>query len=784
MRKGRKKPKRKTKMKIKPIYLLFIAAALFYSCSNTKYLADGEMLYTGGDVTVEDTIMSKRERKDMEAEMEDLLRPRPNRKILGMRIKLYLYNIAGEPKKDKGFRYWLRNKVGEPPVLFSQVDLDYNADVLQSNAENNGYFNARTSADSTSHNKKARAEYIVTPKRQYKIRKVTFPEDSSMVQIDSAVAKTKRRTRLRPGRPYDLDMIKDERTRIDERLKEKGYFYFSPDYILVKVDSTVGDHQVDMRVLVKPETPEKAKRVYKINNIYIFPNYSLSDSRDTLRVANNISNDSVLQYKDFTIIDPNRTFKPIIYDRTLYFHKGDIYNRTDHNLSLNRLINLGTFRFVKNEFRVSDSLDNMLDTYYYLTPLPKKSIRIELLAKTNSANYNGSEINVNWSNRNTFKAAELLTISTFGGLEVQMAGQNKGYNVYRVGSEVSLVWPRFITPFKVETPSAFIPRTRAMVSYEFQKRIRLYALNSFRAQFGYLWKEDIKKEHELNVFDVSYVSPNGITDEYRQQINENASLEKVIEKQFIFGPTYSYIFTNTMRKYKKHTVYYKGSLEAAGTIAGLATGANAKDGDVKTLLNVPFSQFLKTEHDFRYYLRLGRNSKLASRAIVGVGLPYGNSTELPYIRQFFSGGTNSIRAFRARAIGPGTYSPDVDPDSFLPDQSGDIKLELNLEYRAKLYSVIHGAAFVDAGNIWLWNKNENKPGSQFSGDFLKELAVGTGVGIRLDLSFLVLRLDTAFPIRKPYLPDGNRWVLDDIDFGSKTWRKENLVFNLAIGYPF
>ncbi len=525
------------------------------------------------------------------------------------------------------------------------------------------------------------------------------------------------------------------------------------------------------------------KNVYTINNIYIYPNYSLSDSRDTLNF-NNIKGDSVQRYKDFTIIDPDETFKPIIYDRTLYFHKGDLYNRTDHNLSLNRLINLGTFRFVKNEFRVSDSLNTALDAYYYLTPLPKKSIRVELLAKTNSANYNGSELNVNWSNRNTFKAAELLTVTAFGGLEVQMAGQNKGYNVYRVGSEVSLVWPRFITPFKVQTPSAFVPRTRAMISYEYQKRIKLYALNAFRAQFGYLWKENIKKEHQLNAFDLSYVSPNGVTDEYREQINNNPALEKAIEKQFIFGPTYSYTYTNTMRRYKKHTIYYKGSFDAVGTIAGLVTGANVKKGDTINILNVPFSQFIKTEQDFRYYLRLGRNSKLASRAIVGIGVPYGNSSSLPYIRQFFSGGTNSIRAFRARAIGPGSYFPDVDPNSFLPDQSGDIKLELNLEYRAKLISVIHGAAFVDAGNIWLWNKNPDKEGAEFTKDFLKELAVGTGVGLRIDLSFLVLRLDGAFPIRKPYLPVGNRWVFDDIDFGSKTWRKENLVFNLAIGYPF
>ncbi|HYD92101.1 MAG TPA: BamA/TamA family outer membrane protein, partial [Flavobacterium sp.] len=246
----------------------------------------------------------------------------------------------------------------------------------------------------------------------------------------------------------------------------------------------------------------------------------------------------------------------------------------------------------------------------------------------------------------------------------------------------------------------------------------------------------------------------------------------------------SYMYTNTMRKRRKHTFYYKGSLDLAGNIAGLVTGANVKQGDTTKVLGVAFSQFVKMEHDFRHYMRLGENSQLASRIIAGVGLPYGNSSELPFIRQFFIGGTNSIRAFRARSIGPGTFRPDVDQYDFLPDQSGDIKLEMNTEYRAKLFSVVHGALFVDAGNIWLWNDNEAKPGAQFSGDFLNELAVGTGAGLRIDLSFLVLRLDLAWPLRKPWRPEGDRWVVDEIDFGSKYWRKENLVFNLAIGYPF
>jgi outer membrane protein assembly factor BamA len=393
-------------------------------------------------------------------------------------------------------------------------------------------------------------------------------------------------------------------------------------------------------------------------------------------------------------------------------------------------------------------------------------------------------LNVGWSNRNTFKGAELLNISVFGGLEVQLAGQNQGFDVYRVGTETNLIWPRFLTPFTINSSSGFVPRTKATLGYEYQNRAKLYSLNSFKASFGYLWKENVRKEHQLNVTDVSFVSPTHVTALYKEQMALNPSLNKVIEKQLIFGPTYSYTYTNTMEMAKKNTIYFKGGLDLAGNITGLVSGANIKKGDTISVFKVPFSQYVKMEAEFRHYLKLGDRSQLASRLIVGAGYPYGNSSELPFIKQFFIGGTNSLRAFRARSIGPGTYNPATETNSFLPDQSGDMKLEVNTEFRTKIVSVVNGALFVDAGNIWLVNKNAEKPGSQFSGRFLNELAVGTGAGLRFDFSFLILRTDLAFPIRKPYLPEGQRWVLDQVSFGSGSWRKENLVFNLAIGYPF
>ncbi|MBK0382649.1 BamA/TamA family outer membrane protein [Pedobacter sp. SD-b] len=763
-------------MKFKQIIYTITLAVFIASCSNTKYLPKGELLYVGAKIKIEGDSVTKREKSILDAELESILRPRPNSSILGLRPKLYIYNITKTDKK-KGLKHYLNTKLGQAPVYFSKVDLDYNVKLIENRLDNRGYFKGKAIADSTSKNKRATAIYTVTPNFQYKIRNVKYPTDSS--KLGKAITALKESSYFKPGEPYDLDKIKAERTRIDAKLKEQGFFYFGPDYLLAQVDSTVGKHQVDIILKVKNQTPQQAANVYTIGNIYVYPDYSLRKDSAQKNL------DSATVYKDLIIEDPKKKFKPQIFDRALQFNKGDIYNRTNHNLSLNRLVNVGAFKFVKNEFKPSDSLKSALDAYYYLTPLPKKSIRLELLGKTNSANYTGSEINLNWTNRNAFRGAEQLTVTAFGGIETQVSGQNSGYNVLRFGGDASLTWPKFITPFvHFNSVGAYTPKTVATLGFEYQNRAKLYSLNTFRGSFGYLWKENTRKEHQLKLTEITYTNSSNISAEYQAQADTVPSLQRVIDKQLIFGPSYSYTYTTTAEAQRKNTVYYKGQVDLAGTLAGLINKGDVLNGDTSRIFQVPFSQYAKVESDFRDYLKIGYKSTIATRIIAGIGLPYGNSGQLPFIKQFFIGGTNSLRGFRARSIGPGTFKENVDASSFLPDQSGDIKLELNAEYRYDFTSIFKGAIFTDAGNIWLLNADAGKPGAKFSNQFLSELAVDAGAGLRLDLSFLILRLDLAFPLRQPYLPKGDRWVINDIRFGDKAWRKQNLVFNLAIGYPF
>jgi hemolysin activation/secretion protein len=306
----------------------------------------------------------------------------------------------------------------------------------------------------------------------------------------------------------------------------------------------------------------------------------------------------------------------------------------------------------------------------------------------------------------------------------------------------------------------------------------LYTLNSFRGDLGYTWKPTERKEYKYNPISINYVQPLNVTQLYNDSIKHDFTLKKAIEKQFIIGSNATYSYDEIVNDPKGKGWYIITNIDLSGNIVGIFAHPDLKNHDTIKIFGAPYSQYVKGEADIRHYSRVGLKSIWANRIDLGFGYPHGNSYELPYIKQFFIGGNNSIRAFRSRSLGPGTYRPaDADLGNFYADQSGDIKLEMNTELRQKLSGILEGAVFLDAGNIWLYNKDTLKPGAQFSSDFLNQLAVGAGVGARFDLSILLLRIDAAIPLRKPWLPAGQRWVFNGFNFS-------NLVFNLAIGYPF
>jgi outer membrane protein assembly factor BamA len=480
------------------------------------------------------------------------------------------------------------------------------------------------------------------------------------------------------------------------------------------------------------------------------------------------------------------------------FDSGDVYNRNDHNLTLSRLINLNVFKFVKNRFDVTPSPGadtGRLNAYYYLTPQEKKSLRAELSGNTKSNDYVGSQLTLSFKNRNTFKGAEELEIHGNLGTEVQYGGAKSGYNTYTFGAGASLTFPKFVVPFfHFNTTNAFVPKTRISLDYDLLNRRKLYTLSSVKGELGYEWKPSYDVSEKFNLFSVNYVHSVNVTKEYLDSIIKNPILKHSIDTQFIIGSNYTFTVNPFVSNELGSGFFFEGLADFSGNVSGLFIPEDPVTKQ-KRLFGAAISQYLKAQTDVRYYLQLSSKARLANRLLLGFGYPYGNSRQLPYIKQYFIGGNNSIRAFRSRSIGPGTYRPaNADSATFFPDESGDLKLEMNTELRYQLNKIVGAAVFLDAGNIWLYNKDTTtvpghpdqllRPGVQFTSHFLNQLAVGTGIGLRLNFTILLLRLDLGMPLRKPWLPEGERWVLNKIDFGSSEWRRKNLILNIAIGYPF
>ncbi len=753
-----------------------LLSTVLASCHESKYLTANQTLYTANKTQIKSSVpMTKKEQKKWGKDMQGYLRPKLNSAILGVRLKLWLYNIAGTTTKKKGFKHWLKYKLGEPPVLSSSAILQNNGQVLQSHLENKGFFHDTVIVTTVVKDKHLTATYTGQVGPRYTIGKINYPDDSDLVsnRIDSM----QRSSLLKKGDFYDLETIKQERVRIDSRLKNRGFYYFNPDYLIVDLDTAVGNHKVDMFMRLKEEMPDPARGVYHIDTITAY--VASANKGDTGR------RNVYVTPEGYHIIDPAQYLRPSVFSRTLLIKPNDIYRENDHNTSLSRLVSLGVFQFVKARFEPASSADtnNKLNLYYYLTPAQKKQLRFEVTALTRDDNTTGTELAINWRHRNLFRGGELFNIRLYGGLEGQSVSQTQKSLTRRSGVDASLTIPTIVSPFNLNTSSKFVPRTKIEADYDIYQNASLYTLTSSRISYGYQFKNTVTTENGITVLGITYVRPSNITDSFQLDINKNKNLYFAIEPQFIIGPSWNFNYNSKLdprNARKTSNTWFNANVDFSNNLLGLFSGANVnKTGVQKEIFGVPFAQYMRFEADYRHYLNFSQYNMLAFRADAGVGISYGNSTSLPYAKAFFAGGTNDIRAFRARALGPGHYyGGDPNANAFLPDQPGDVKLEGNIEYRAKLFGLVRWAIFTDFGNVWTLRSDTSRPGSQFSSSFLNDFAVGAGTGLRFDLTILVLRVDIAVPLRTPWKPDGSKW-----NFKSAT-DISDMVLNLAIGYPF
>jgi len=755
---------------------------LLAACTGTRNLPKGEKLYTGGEIKLESA--EKINKKFIKTVAEAGMRPSPNKKFLGMRPKLWMYNTAGENPKTK-IKKWL-HKIGEAPVLMPHVKPGVTSEIIDAKLFNIGIFKSFTESKIIEKKHTFKVIYTSHVHKPYVVKDLIY--DISDDSISRLILSEKDKSIIKAGDDYNLDKLRIERIRIDAFLKNNGYFYFNPDYLLFKADTSNVNRNVSFKLTLKDTVPQNAITVYRINNVYINQNYSLNErrnstSKDTVRLENIVFVGNETQMK----------IKPTVILESVYLRKPDVFSRQNHVITLNRLMSMGNFKLVQVNFSEKEAkATGLLDVDILMTPLPKRTFRAGIDIITKSNNFTGPRLNLSLLNRNTFKGAELLSLNLAGSFEGQISGNNQNLYSYSWSPQLELTFPRFLIPFKLEKSSSiYIPKTQFSLSYNYLKRVSYFDMRTFQFVFGYKWKENIRKEHEFNPIDVSYTTVGNKSAAFNDLMIHNPFLEKSYEEKFIAGGTYSFTYNDQMIQGKKVQTYLLLKSELAGNLFSLArviVGNKVSSDNPATIAGSVYSQFAKLSVDARGYYNFSDNNKMVMRLFAGIAKPYGNSDVLPYSKQFFSGGPNSIRAFHINSVGPGTYLQNADTLGLL-QLGGDLKLEMNAEYRFGIMRYLKGALFLDAGNVWLLKSNPSTMGSPFVvSKFLNEIAVGAGVGLRVDVSFFILRFDLAMPLRKiPKIPipgDNFKWVINEINFGSSTWRNDNLILNVAIGYPF
>jgi len=759
---------------------LFLIFLMLSACSGLKHLPEGEKLYTGAEVQLEsgDKISGKKKRF-IKNNAEVALRPEPNSSFLGIRPRLWMYGAAGdEPKTWLG--RWLKKR-GTPPVLLSSVRQGVTTEIIDARLFNIGIFNAYTGFETIEKKRTAKVIYTSYVHKPYTISEYIYAiSDDS---LSKAILSVKERSLIKPGIDYNLDLLRAERDRLDNLSKHRGYFYFNSDYLLFIADTSAVDRTVTLTLNLKDDIPENALTVYRINNVFIDQDYSIAEesarrSMDTLRYHSKLYRGK----------ESEMNIRPGVISRSVFLRKNEIYTRRNHTVTLNRLMSMGSFKFVQVKFSDSDTIaPGYLDVNILMTPMTRHTFRAEIDIVSKSNNYTGPRMNISLLNRNTFKGAELLYISMSGSYEAQLSGKENLFS-YSLNPQVELTFPRFILPYNLKTKNrVYLPKTRLSLSYNYLKRVAWFDMRTIQFGFGYRWRESNLKEHEFNPISLSNTSISNKSAAFTELLESNPFLKKSYEEQFIAGANYTFIYNEQVLQFRKIQFLMIASAETSGNLFSLAHiigGEKPSAEQPSRVIGSVYSQYAKLSLDGRGYYNFRDKNRLAMRLFTGVAKPYGNTAVLPYSKQFFSGGSNSLRAFHINSVGPGTYNQDSINIGFL-QLGGDIKLEMSAEYRFGIYRFFKGAFFIDAGNVWLHEANSEIAGSPFLfSEFMNEIAVGAGLGIRIDVSFFLLRFDLAMPLRKPWLEESNRWVIDQVSLGSKAWRKDNLVLNVAIGYPF
>ena len=791
--------------------LLFFHLLLLSSCSTTSSIPDGEQLYTGQKSTAYQTEEKNAHFYTTKEELDLVLATVPNAALFGSTtyrspfpVGLWIWNAFSTDSTR--FSRWMTRAFGSRPVLMSHVNPALHASVGKNTLQKRGYFAGQVDYEvlPQRHPKKAKVRYTVDTGHLWTLDTVSYVNFPA--QADSMLEATRPVAYIQRGDAFDVSALESERARVADLFRDNGYYYYEKSMASFLADTLSVPGKVQLRLQMADSVEARATKPWTVGKITINFRRSLFDKLENTRQLRTLT----INYNGKR--QPLRT-RTIL--NALQFRSRQPYSRQKVEASQVKLANTGLFSRTTFTFSpASDSLSSTLNppssaldlTIDCLFDKPY-DFYVEAYGKGKTSGRVGPEIITGITKRNVFRGAEQLNFNVHGSYEWQTGhrgeGTKSGVNSYEYGAETSLTFPRIVNPFQVPMRKK-IERARkktgdntAALRQRLRRRTRFYDTPSTvlsasaniinRAEYfkrhvvsgelRYNWQTSAQTSYEFSPLSLSYEYMNHLTDSFVRLEAKHPYLVASMADQFIPKMQFSYSY-HSPSDYRSPISWWTTVSEASNLLSLGYMAAGKKWGEhYKTMFKNPYAQFLKLETNYTKVWRLSDGTSLAAHANAGVLWTYGNSDVAPYTEQFYAGGANSIRAFNVRSIGPGKYRPEDKQSSYV-EQTGDIKLLLNLEYRPQLFGNLYGALFLDAGNVWALREDTNRPGAKFEArNFFREMALGTGIGLRYDLDYFILRLDWGVGLHVPY--ETTRSGFYNIDHF-----QDCQTFHLAIGLPF
>lgn len=759
---------------ISQIIPLLLAVLIVGSCSSTSSVPEGDQLYIG----MNPIEYKEYEKNDhfyaVQEEVEAALATAPNGAFFGssyhrtIPYKLWIWNNFSNSETKLG--KWIAKTFGSAPVLMSWVNPELRTSVAQSVLRNHGYLGGTVSymVEQQKNPKKAKIAYTVNMNELSTVDTLEYVNFPSL--SDSLIRLHADEARIKPGDPFDVSALDAERSRLSTLFRNNGFYYYQPSYASYLADTLAVPGKVHLRLQLADNIPAAASHKWYIGKMNVnIMKQSMEQLRDTFT------------YRRLTLAFNGK--KPPIRARLLLRHLRLLpkqqFSYDAYMESADRLSNSGQYSSVQFAFTPQDTtaLCDTLD----MTVSCVLNKPYEAYVETNYSNKingrTGPEIVVGFKKKNAFRGGEVIDLNLHGAYEWQTNGQGSDYNSYEYGTDLSVSFPRMIVPFLKPYRYYNTPTTTVRASTNVVKRPGYFKMHTASGDWTYKWQPTDRKKHEFSPLTIKYQHLTYATHKFDSIMYATPYLYATM--QDIFIPKMIYSFTYTSPKKYRNPIYWNITASEAGNILSLGyMAAGKKWGDEgKEMFKNAYAQFFKVESDFTKTWATGLKSQLVGHINVGLVYSYGNMKATPYSEQFYVGGANSIRAFPVRSVGPGSYYTDEARLSYL-DQTGDMKFLANLEYRFNLFGNLYGAAFIDAGNVWGLKDDGYRSGARFKlKNIAKEMALGTGVGVRYDLEFLILRLDWGVGLHMPY-DTGKSGYYNIRRF------KDSHSLHLAVGYPF